>query len=97
MQYTTDMNEGIHAETVTMLGANGDRINAFLARPLGDASFLLGELRNKAHVRPRLVFAPEARAAVASALEAKSKPRGLKNGKAGKRRIATTWPVLVSS
>ncbi|MCC7534882.1 MAG: HD domain-containing protein [Deltaproteobacteria bacterium] len=39
------------------------------ARPLGDASFLLGELRNKAHVRPRLVFAPEARRAVVSALE----------------------------
>ncbi|HQV94632.1 MAG TPA: dienelactone hydrolase family protein [Anaerolineales bacterium] len=39
MQYTTDMNEGIHAETVTMLGANGDRINAFLARPLGDGKF----------------------------------------------------------
>ncbi len=37
--YTTDMNEGIHAETVTMLGANGDRINAFLARPLGDGPF----------------------------------------------------------
>jgi len=37
--YTTDMNEGIHAETVTMLGANGDRINAFLARPLGDGKF----------------------------------------------------------
>lgn len=37
--YTTDMNEGIHAETVTMLGANGDRVNAFLARPLGDGPF----------------------------------------------------------
>lgn len=37
--YTTDMNEGIHAETVTMLGTNGDRINAFLARPLGDGKF----------------------------------------------------------
>ena len=37
--YTADMNEGIHAETVTMLGANRDRINAFLARPLGDGKF----------------------------------------------------------
>jgi carboxymethylenebutenolidase len=37
--YTTDMNEGIHAETVTMPGANGDRINAYLARPLGDGPF----------------------------------------------------------
>ena len=39
MQYTTDMNEGVHAETVTMLGANGDRINAFLAHPLGEGKF----------------------------------------------------------
>jgi carboxymethylenebutenolidase len=33
--YTTDMYEGIFAETVTMSGANGDMINAYLARPLG--------------------------------------------------------------
>ena len=39
MKYTTDMNEGIHAETVTMLGANGDRINAYLARPIGEGKF----------------------------------------------------------
>jgi carboxymethylenebutenolidase len=32
--YTTDMYEGVHAETVTMTGANGDSINAYLARPL---------------------------------------------------------------
>ena len=37
--YTTDMHEGIHAETVTMTGANGDTINAYLARPLGDGPF----------------------------------------------------------
>jgi len=37
--YTTDMNEGLHAETITMKGANGDSINAFLARPLGDGPF----------------------------------------------------------
>ena len=37
--YTTDMNEGLHAETVTLPGANGDRINAYLARPLGDGPF----------------------------------------------------------
>ena len=37
--YTTDMNEGIHAETVTMTGANREQINAFLARPLGDGKF----------------------------------------------------------
>jgi carboxymethylenebutenolidase len=37
--YTTDMNEGLHAETITMPGANGDRINAYLARPLGDGPF----------------------------------------------------------
>jgi hypothetical protein len=34
--YTTDMYEGVHAETITMTGANGDSINAYLARPLGD-------------------------------------------------------------
>jgi carboxymethylenebutenolidase len=37
--YTTDMNEGLHAETVILSGANGDRINAYLARPLGDGPF----------------------------------------------------------
>jgi carboxymethylenebutenolidase len=37
--YTTDMNEGLHAETITMKGANGDTINAYLARPLGDGPF----------------------------------------------------------
>jgi carboxymethylenebutenolidase len=37
--YTTDQFEGLHAETVTMTGANGDPINAYLARPLGDGKF----------------------------------------------------------
>ena len=37
--YTTDMYEGVHAETVTMAGANGDSINAYLARPLGKGPF----------------------------------------------------------
>lgn len=37
--YTTDMYEGVHAETVTMKGANGDSINAYLARPLGKGPF----------------------------------------------------------
>jgi carboxymethylenebutenolidase len=37
--YTTDMYEGVLAETVTMAGANGDKINAFLARPLGKGPF----------------------------------------------------------
>ncbi len=33
--YTTDMYEGVIAETVVMPGANGDMINAYFARPLG--------------------------------------------------------------
>ena len=33
--YQTDMYEGMIAETVTMPGANGDLINAYLARPFG--------------------------------------------------------------
>ena len=37
--YITDTNEGLHAETVMTLGANGDTINAYLARPLGDGPF----------------------------------------------------------
>jgi carboxymethylenebutenolidase len=37
--YTTDMYEGVLAETVTMGGANGDLINAYLARPLGRGPF----------------------------------------------------------
>src|SRR5512143_2382739 len=37
--YTTDKYEGVHAETVTMSGANGDPINAYLARPLGEGRF----------------------------------------------------------
>ena len=37
--YTTDMYEGILAETVTMAGANGELINAYLARPLGKDPF----------------------------------------------------------
>ena len=34
--YTTDMYEGVLAETITMTGANGDKINAYMARPLGE-------------------------------------------------------------
>jgi carboxymethylenebutenolidase len=37
--YRTDMYEGLLAETVTMTGANGDTINAYLARPLGAGPF----------------------------------------------------------
>lgn len=37
--YRTDMYEGLLAETVTMSGANGDWINAYLARPLGPGPF----------------------------------------------------------
>jgi carboxymethylenebutenolidase len=37
--YQTDMYEGLLAETVMMAGANGDWINAFLARPLGSGPF----------------------------------------------------------
>jgi len=37
--YQTDMYEGMIAETVTMSGANGDRINAYFARPLGSGPF----------------------------------------------------------
>ena len=33
--YKTDMYEGMVAETITMPGANGELINAYLARPLG--------------------------------------------------------------
>ena len=33
--YTTDMYEGIIAETVTLEGHNGDSINAYFARPMG--------------------------------------------------------------
>jgi carboxymethylenebutenolidase len=39
MLYTTDMYEGVFAETVTMTGANGDLINAYLARPLGKGPY----------------------------------------------------------
>lgn len=37
--YTTDQYEGVHAETVTMKGANGESINAYLAIPLGKGPF----------------------------------------------------------
>ena len=37
--YTTDMYEGMIAETVYLSGANGDTINAYLARPLGPGPF----------------------------------------------------------
>lgn len=35
----TDMYEGVIAETVMMAGANGDTINAYMARPLGAGPF----------------------------------------------------------
>jgi carboxymethylenebutenolidase len=37
--YQTDMYEGMIAETVTYPGANGDLINAYLARPLGPGPY----------------------------------------------------------
>ncbi len=37
--YTTNMYEGMIAETVYLSGANGDTINAYLARPLGPGPF----------------------------------------------------------
>jgi carboxymethylenebutenolidase len=37
--FRTDQYEGLLAETVTLSGANGDVINAFLARPLGGGPF----------------------------------------------------------
>jgi carboxymethylenebutenolidase len=37
--YQTDMYEGMLAETVTLGGAGGDIINAYLARPLGPGPF----------------------------------------------------------
>jgi len=37
--YTTDMYEGMLAETVTMVGYKGDLINAYLARPLGPGPY----------------------------------------------------------
>ena len=36
---TTDMYEGMLAETVSLPGANGDLINAYLARPLGPGPY----------------------------------------------------------
>ena len=37
--YETNMYEGMLAETITMLGANGDVINAYYARPMGPGPF----------------------------------------------------------
>jgi carboxymethylenebutenolidase len=37
--YQTDMYEGMLAETITLPGAQGDRINAYFARPLGPGPF----------------------------------------------------------
>ncbi len=37
--YRTDMYEGLLAETVTITSANGDQLNAYLARPLGPGPF----------------------------------------------------------
>ncbi len=38
-QYTTDMYEGMLAETVAVHGNNGDVVNAYFARPLGGGPF----------------------------------------------------------
>jgi carboxymethylenebutenolidase len=37
--YTTGMCEGVLAETITMMGADGGLINAYFARPLGKGPF----------------------------------------------------------
>lgn len=37
--YTTDMYEGMIAETITMSGHGGTEINAYLAKPIGDGPF----------------------------------------------------------
>jgi carboxymethylenebutenolidase len=37
--YTTDLYEGILAETITLQGYHGDRINAYFARPMGAGPF----------------------------------------------------------
>ena len=37
--YTTDMYEGMLAETVTITGHGGDSLHAYLARPLGEGPF----------------------------------------------------------
>jgi dienelactone hydrolase len=38
-QYTTDLYQGMLAETVTVRGSKGDVINAYFARPLGEGPF----------------------------------------------------------
>src|SRR5438309_5341502 len=38
-RYTTDMYEGMLAETTTVQGFNGDIINAYFARPLGPGPY----------------------------------------------------------
>ena len=38
-QYTTDMYEGMLAETIMLPGHNGEIINAYYARPLGPGPF----------------------------------------------------------
>jgi hypothetical protein len=37
--YTTDLYEGVLAETVTITSVNGNAINAYIARPLGEGKF----------------------------------------------------------
>ena len=39
MAYTTDMYEGMIAETTTVQGHNGDSIGAYVAKPLGSGPF----------------------------------------------------------
>jgi carboxymethylenebutenolidase len=38
-QYTTDVQEGLQAETVMIKGQNGDMIHAYVARPAGNGPF----------------------------------------------------------
>ena len=38
-QFRTDEYQGMLAETITMPGHNGDRIHAYLSRPLGEGPF----------------------------------------------------------
>ena len=37
--YTTDQYESMIAETISLTGANGDTISAYIARPLGNGPF----------------------------------------------------------
>ena len=52
----TDMYEGLLAETVMITGANGDTINAYLARPLGPGPHPAMVLAH--HVPAAMLFVP---------------------------------------